>query len=113
MTRKPRATFRLFVVSAALSLVPVVVLGLVMASSYGSEARQRGIAEGRSEAQLIAQTAIEPLLDAAPLHDRLLSGPVYDALKRVTQRAVGEHHVLRLRVRNLGGNVVFSDDGSG
>ena len=62
MTRKPRATFRLFVVSATLSLIPVVVLGLVMAGSYGSEARRRGIAEGRSEAQLIAQTAIEPLL---------------------------------------------------
>ena len=113
MTTRPRATIRLFVVSAALSLVPVVVLGFVMASSYGSEARRRGIAEGRSEAQLIAQTAIEPLLDAAPLHDRLRSGPVYDALQRVTQRAVGDHHVLRLRVRNLAGNVVFSDDGSG
>ena len=54
MTRRPRATFRLFVVSATLSLIPVVVLGLVMAGSYGSEARRRGIAEGRSEAQLIA-----------------------------------------------------------
>ena len=113
MTRKPRATFRLFLVSAALSLVPVVVLGLVMASSYRSEARRRGIAEGRSEAQLIAQTAIEPLLDATPLKDRLRSGPVFDALNRVTRRAVGDHHVLRLRVRNLAGNVVFSDDGSG
>ena len=113
MTRKPRATFRLFVVSATLSLIPVVVLGLVMAGSYRSEARRRGIAEGRSEAQLIAQTAIEPLLVATPLDGRLHSGPVYDALNRVTQRAVGDQHVLRLRVRNLAGNVVFSDDGSG
>ncbi|MDQ1508781.1 MAG: diguanylate cyclase [Actinomycetota bacterium] len=110
---RPRATIRLFVVSAALSLVPVVVLGLVMASSYSSEARRRGVAEGRSEAQLIAQTAIEPLLDATPLHGRLRNGPVYDALTRVTRRAVGDHHVIRLRVRNLDGNVVFSDDGSG
>jgi diguanylate cyclase (GGDEF)-like protein len=113
MTTRRRATIRLFVVSAALSLVPVVVLGLVMASSWGSEARRRGVAAGRSEAQLIAQTAIEPLLGAAPLQDRLRSGPAYDALNRVTRRAVGDHHVLRLRVRNLAGNVVFSDDGSG
>jgi diguanylate cyclase (GGDEF)-like protein len=113
MIMRPRATIRLFVVSAALSLVPVVVLGLVMASSYSSEARRRGVAEGRSEAQLIAQTAIEPLLDATPLHGRLRNGPVYDALTRVTRRAVGDHHVIRLRVRNLDGNVVFSDDGSG
>jgi hypothetical protein len=63
MTTRRWATIRLFVVSAALSLVPVVVLGLVMASSYKAEARRRGVAEGRSEAQLIAQTAIEPLLN--------------------------------------------------
>lgn len=113
MTPLPRATLRLFVVSAALSLVPVVVLGLVMSASYRSEARRRGIAEGRSEAQLIAQTAIEPLLGATPLQDRLRSGPVYDALARVTRRAVGDQHVLRLRVRNLAGKVVYSDDGSG
>ncbi len=113
MPGRSTATFRLFVVSAALSLIPVVVLGIVMAGSYGSEAKRRGIAEGRSEAQLIAQTAIEPLLGAAPLQERLRSGPVYDALNRVTRRAVGDQHVLRLRLRNLSGNVVFSDDGSG
>ena len=67
MTSQPRATIRLFVVSAALSLVPVILLGLVMGASYRSEARRRGLAEGRSEAQLIAQTAIEPLLGAAGL----------------------------------------------
>jgi diguanylate cyclase len=113
MTSQPRATIRLFVVSAALSLVPVVLLGLVMSASSRSEAQRRGLAEGRSEAQLIAQTAIEPLLGATPFQDRLRSGPVFDALNRVTRRAVGDHHVLRLRVRNLEGNVVFSDDGSG
>jgi diguanylate cyclase (GGDEF)-like protein len=113
MTSQPRATIRLFVVSAALSLVPVVLLGLVMSRSSRSEAQRRGLAEGRSEAQLIAQTAIEPLLGSAPFRDQLRSGPVFDALNRVTRRAVGDHHVLRLRVRNLKGNVVFSDDGSG
>jgi diguanylate cyclase (GGDEF)-like protein len=113
MTSRPRATIRLFVVSAALSLVPVILLGLVMGASYRSEARRRGLAEGRSEAQLIAQTAIEPLLDATPFAQRLRSGAVFDALNRVTHRAVGDHHVLRLRVRNLAGKVVFSDDGSG
>src|SRR3954453_5230173 len=108
MTSQPRATIRLFVVSAALSLVPVVLLGLVMSGSYRPGAQPRGLAEGRSEAQLIAQTAIEPLLTATPLDKRLRSGPVYDALNRVTRRAVGEHQLLRLRVRNLAGKVVFS-----
>jgi diguanylate cyclase (GGDEF)-like protein len=113
MTPRPRATLRLFVVSAALSLVPVILLGLVMDASYRAEARRRGVAEGASEAQLVAQTAIEPLLGAAPLDGRLRRGPLLDALTRVTQRAVGDHHVVRLRVRNLAGHVVFSDDSSG
>ena len=113
MNRLPRATFRLFVVSAALSLIPVIVLGLVMGASYRSEARRRGVAEGRSEAQLIAQTAIDPQLTTTPLDGRLKRGPLFDALSRVATDAVGDHHVVRLRVRNLAGPVVFSDDGSG
>ena len=113
MTTRRRATIRLFVVSAALSLVPVVVLGLVMVSSWGSEARRRGVAEGRSEAQLIAQTAIEPLLGATPLHGPPAERPGLRRAESRHARAVGDHHVLRLRVRNLAGNVVYSDDGSG
>ena len=113
MPQLPRATLRLFVVAAALSLVPVVLVGLVMGASYRSASRHRGIAEGRSEAQLIAQTAIEPSLDAAPLDGRMRSGQVYESLLRVAKDAVGGHHVLRLRLRNLDGIVVFSADGSG
>ena len=101
MTPLPRATLRLFVVSAALSMVPIVVLGLVMGAGYRAEARRRGVAEGRSEAQLIAQTAIDPQLGTAALDGRLRSGPVYDALKKVAKTAVGDHHVVRLRIRNL------------
>ena len=114
MTPLPRATLRLFVASAALSLVPVVLLGLAMGASYRGEARRRGVAEGRSEAQLIAQTAIEPDLHPTPLGPgRLRSGQVFDDLNRVAHSAVGDHHVLRLRIRDLAGTVVYSDDGSG
>jgi len=98
---------------AAVSLVPVVLLGFVLAASYRTEARRRGIAEGRSEAELIAQTAIAPLFGQTPLRGRLSAGSPYDALVRVAKEAVGNQHVLRLRLRNLAGNVVFSDDGSG
>jgi diguanylate cyclase (GGDEF)-like protein len=110
-----RSTLRLFAGSAALSLVPVVLLGFVLAASYRTEARRRGIQEGRSEAELIAQTAIAPLFGQTPLRGRLAAGrgSPYDALVRVAKEAVGKQHVLRLRVRNLAGNVVFSDDGSG
>jgi diguanylate cyclase (GGDEF)-like protein len=113
-TRSERAqsTRRLFVTYAALLLVPVVVLGVTLAASYRSEARQRGVSEGRSEAVLIAQTAIEPLLSGRPLNAGLTKQQISD-LDHVVDTAVHGHDILRLRLRDLSGQVVFSDDGSG
>jgi len=90
----------------------VAALGFALAGSYRSEARQRGVAEGRSEALLVAETAVEPLLDGRPLGDRLSPAETRDLNRLVTQ-SVRRHNVLRLRLRDLSGNVVFSDDGSG
>jgi diguanylate cyclase (GGDEF)-like protein len=107
-----RSTGRLFVAYAAASLVPVLLLGLVLSFALAGEARDRGLAEGRTAAALVAGTAIEPVLDgrnlAAPM-----SATELTALRRMTDQAVGAGHVERLRLRDLSGRVVFSDDGSG
>ncbi len=104
---------RAFAVYAAVSLVAVVVLGVVLAASYRVEARRRGVAEGRSEAQLLASTAVEPLLDGRPLSAGLTPAEVI-GLKNLTTEVVGPTDgVLRLRLRDLKGQVVYSDDGSG
>jgi diguanylate cyclase len=97
---------------AVLSAIPVLVLGVALGASYGREARQRGIAEGRSEAQLVARTAIEPLLSGHPLSERLTPAETA-ALQRTAARAVADGDVARLRIRDLQGRVVFSGDGSG
>jgi diguanylate cyclase (GGDEF)-like protein len=110
--RAPRAIARLFAVYAVISLVPVLVLGLVLASSLRSEARQRGLAEGRSEATLIAHTAVEPVLDGRML-TRGLSTNEETGLRRLVARAVGGGELLRLRLRDLAGRIVFSDDRAG
>ena len=108
----PRSTARLFATYAAISLVPVLVLGVALAVSLRGEAQRRGLAEGRSEAALVAQTAVEPLLDGQPLSAGLR--PAERAgLQRLTDEVVHDRQVLRLRVRDLHGRVVFSDDGSG
>jgi hypothetical protein len=52
---------------AAITLLPVLALGVVLGITFNHEANQRGLAQGRSEARLIAQTAIEPQLDAPDL----------------------------------------------
>ena len=107
-----RSAGRLFLAYAAGSLVPVLVLGLVLSSALAREARNRGMAAGRAEATLVARTAIEPQLDGHDLATGL-SGGELGALRRLTDRAVGAGRVERLRLRDLSGRVVFSDDGSG
>jgi diguanylate cyclase len=103
---------RTFAIYALSSLVLVAGIGAALAVSYRAEARQRGVAEGRSEALLVAETAVEPILDGRPLGDHL-SGTETTELDRLVARSVHTGIVLRLRLRDLSGNVVFSDDGSG
>ncbi len=103
---------RLFVTYAAITALPVVLLGLTLGASYRTEAQDRGISVGRSEALLVARTAVEPVLDGRPL-SRGLSPAETVAMRHLVTRAVGDHDLLRLRLRNLAGYVVFSDDGSG
>jgi diguanylate cyclase (GGDEF)-like protein len=96
---------------AAISLVPVIVLGLALSWSYRSEARQRGIAEGRSEALLVARTAVEPRLNGRPLSLGLT--PAEKAsMQTLVGSAVRDHDILRLRLRDLAGNLVYADSGS-
>ena len=107
-----RGTARLFAKYAVVSLVPVVVLGVALALSLGGEARNRGLDEGRAEALLVAQTAVEPLLAPGPITPHLGAREKAD-LRRLVTAAVHNKDILRLRVRDLAGRVVFADDGSG
>jgi diguanylate cyclase len=104
----------MFALYAAISLVPVIVLGIVLAVSLRGEAKRRGLAEGRSEAALIAHSAVEPLLDGRPLEGRTgLTARERRELQSITTRVIRRGDALRMRVRNLSGEVVFSPDGSG
>jgi diguanylate cyclase (GGDEF)-like protein len=103
---------RLFAIFSAMTVIPVLALGLLLANGLRAEARNRGISEGQAEASLLARTAIEPLLDGRPL-SRGISAAEVAQLRLMVKRATGQGRVLRLRLRDLTGRVVFSDDGSG
>lgn len=107
-----QTVLRLLASYAAISLVPVILLGIVLGISYRSEARQRGIEEGRSEALVVAQTAVEPRLGSQPL-SKGLTPSENSSMQTLVRKAVRQHDILRLRLRDLAGNVVYSDDGSG
>src|SRR5438874_3976154 len=106
----PRSMVRLFAVYAVISLVPVLLLGLALSISYRHEAQRRGLAEGRSEAALVAQTAVEPQLQGQPL-TAWISPAEKDGLQHIVDQAGS--HILRLRVRDLRGRVVFAGDQRG
>jgi diguanylate cyclase (GGDEF)-like protein len=103
---------RLFVVYALITSIPVIGLGVVLAGTFRKEANRRGLAEGRSEATLIGQTTVGPELDGQPLSHGV-TATEKAGLWRIVHRAVEEGRVLRLRVRDLAGDVLWSDDGSG
>ncbi len=109
---RARSLARLFITYAAITAIPVLLLGLTLAASYRSEANQRGVSEGLSEARLVAETAVEPILDGRPISQGL-SPSETKAMRLLVTRAVGDHNVLRMRLQDLSGHVVFSDDGSG
>jgi len=102
----------LFARHASILIVPVLALGFGLAISLSHEAQQRGLDEGTSEARLVAQTAVEPLLD-----NRAIEAPLSQRerreLRSLVRTAVSRGNILRLRVRNLAGAVVFSNDHSG
>jgi diguanylate cyclase (GGDEF)-like protein len=103
---------RTFLTYAIVGAVLVVVLGLLLASTYRTEAQRRGVAEGRAEALLIAETAIDPILGGRPLSAGLTPRETV-ALDALVNKAVRSGDVLRLRLRNLHGTIVFSDDHPG
>jgi hypothetical protein len=85
---------------AVITLIPVLLLGLVLAANYRSQADRRGLAEGRSEALLMAQTAIEPLLNGQPLSQGLTTTESAQ-MRQLVSTAVQTGDVRRLRLRDL------------
>jgi diguanylate cyclase (GGDEF)-like protein len=106
-----RSIPRLLAGYGLVTLVPVIALGIGLALAIRSSATHRGLSQGRLEGTLIAQTAVEPNFGARPLSQGL-SRQERSTMDRLVHRAVAGHHVLRMRLRDLAGNVVFSDDPS-
>jgi diguanylate cyclase len=101
---------RLLVTYLVASLVPVLALMLAMPAALRLEARSRGLAEARSQAALLAQASVEPVLGTAPLHGAVPADEA-TALSRLSSQAVHDGHIVRLRIRNVDGDVAFADDG--
>src|SRR4051794_881468 len=90
--RARRSVARLFGTHALISLIPVLVLGGALLWNSRAESQRRGLAEAQDQAKLVAQAAIQPLLDGQPL-SKPVSGPEQSALTNQLKRAVTENGV--------------------
>jgi diguanylate cyclase (GGDEF)-like protein len=104
-----RSVRRLFAVYAVVSLIPVLLLGGVLLTLIHRQGVEHGITEGRAKADLLARTSIAPQLSGQDLRAGLTSAEE-QSLRRSVSLSVRDQQVLRLRVRDLDGNVVFADD---
>ncbi len=106
-----RGTARLFAKHAVISLIPVLTLGVVLAVGTRNGALQRELSQGRAEAMLVGQTAVEPLFSGKTITQ--LSAEQRSEVARLVASAKvhGGNGILRLRIRTLQGRVVFSSDG--
>jgi diguanylate cyclase (GGDEF)-like protein len=102
---------RLFAVYALASLIPVVVLGVLVGVLTSRQATQSGLRDGRSDALLLARSSIAPQLGGHDLAQGL-DAAERATLRRTVRLMISSRQVLRLRLRDLSGRIVFSDDDS-
>ena len=106
-----RSGSRLFAIYSVASLLPVSALGVVLLWGVQGDAAKQGQDQGKAQAAVIAEMAIAPALDDADLTRGLTAGQ-RDSLAKATDLALYHGSVLRMRLRNFNGQVIFSDDGS-
>jgi diguanylate cyclase (GGDEF)-like protein len=90
--RARRSVVRLFGTHALISLIPVLVLGGALLWNSRAESQRRGLAEAQGQAKLVAETAIQPLLDGQPL-TKPVSGAEQSALTNQLKRSVTENDI--------------------
>ncbi|HEX8745533.1 MAG TPA: EAL domain-containing protein [Thermoleophilaceae bacterium] len=95
---------------ALISLVPMVLLGVYLAQTLASQAEERAIASARTEARLVSDLALRPVLG-----DRLdpadATGPEEQGrLDRSIQSARAGSDIARMTIRDRTGTIIWAED---
>jgi diguanylate cyclase (GGDEF)-like protein len=91
---------------AGTTLVPVLGLGLILGYRYAHEIDQAAVTDGGALAQVISNSGVEPFLEGHPLSEGLNARERY-SLMMSTGNLLSDGTVLRLRVRDVDGTVIF------
>ena len=106
-----RAAGRLFLAYTLASLLPLLALAGALVQDLRREAVQHGLEQGRAQSTVVEEMAIAPALSGADLREGL-SLAEREMLQDATDLAVFRGSVVRLRLRDFDGSVVYSDDGT-
>ncbi|MEU4238653.1 EAL domain-containing protein [Actinoplanes sp. NPDC026619] len=109
--RAARSSSRLFATYLLVSLLPLGALATLLLNGGRVDATKQGQDQGMAQAAVIAEMAVAPALDDADL-TRGLTEDERESLAKATDLALYHGSVLRMRLRNFAGQVVYSDDGS-
>ena len=94
---------------ALASVVPIVLLGLVLAHVLRGEIRQRALADARQSAALLDQSLVQPQLSPTDLRTGLSEVRVR-ALDRTLQAGLAGKEIARIKVWNRAARVVYASD---
>ncbi|HKW72937.1 MAG TPA: HAMP domain-containing sensor histidine kinase [Candidatus Dormibacteraeota bacterium] len=109
-TKKRPSTLVSLVRFGLLALVPVVALGIVLARVINADVQQRYLDSSETSAKLIAQVGIQPLLTSQQLSGGGLNAAEVGQLEARLQGAEVSDEVVRIKVWNPGGTIVYSDN---
>jgi diguanylate cyclase (GGDEF)-like protein len=94
---------------AVTSLIPIVLLGLVLAHVLRAEVRQRALLDARDAAALLDRTLVQPQLTPHDLRAGLSATRVR-ALDRTLQPSLDGDQIARIKVWNPWGRAVYASD---
>jgi diguanylate cyclase (GGDEF)-like protein len=106
-----RAAGRLFLAYSLASLLPLLALAGALVQDLRREAVAHGLEQGRAQSTVVEEMAIAPALSGADLREGL-SMSEREMLQDATDLAVFRGSLVRLRLRDFDGSVVYSDDGT-
>jgi diguanylate cyclase (GGDEF)-like protein len=94
---------------ALASLLPIAVLGVVLAHSIAGQVENRALANARQAAVLSSRLGIQPLLTPTDLRDGLTPERFASVDEALRTDLIG-NEVARVKIWNRDGRVVYSDD---
>jgi diguanylate cyclase (GGDEF)-like protein len=94
---------------ALLSLIPIVVLGFVLARVLERQIVTRTLADAGESAQLIARLGIQPRLTPHDLRDGLSARGIRELDEQLRARSV-QSDLARIKIWNNHSQIVYSDD---